>query len=481
MADGHHHHQADGGETNSDGKLTARGVHPSFRGEVLHPGDANYEACSKLWNANYQHKPSIIIRPLNTRDVQSAVLWAQKNNVSLTVKCGGHSLKGTSVQDGIPLLDLGLMRSVRVNPKKQYAWVGGGCLLGDVDTETTAHDLATPLGQIPHTGVGGLVSGGGYGYLTRLHGLSVDNVIAAEVVTADGSILQVSSREDQHPDLFWGIRGGGGNFGIITAFKLKLHKLHRAADGTHGLAGTIIYDFSNAKRVTELLSAIMKDAPRNLCTHYTLANPPPLNFQLVAIVTFVWLGEQEEGHKHLQRFLTDEEAKPLMNTVHPMRYEEIQKMNEPIAPIGLEYYISFRYLKNEALSNGDFANLLQRLVAKKPPTCAVQLENFGGAGCEPDHTETCFIFRKHEWILGFIGVVRPGAPFNFEMVRAWVKEALKESDAITEISGYGNLVGSDELDVDTPTVFGTSYARLKALKLKYDPKDFFTYVTNHVV
>ena len=213
----------------------------SFRGEILLPEDDGYDGARKIWNGMFDRKPAIIARCIGTSDVIDAVNFARDHNLTVSVKGGGHNSAGNAVCDDGIMIDLSLMRRVNVDKRKKTARVDGGALLGDVDTETQLHGLAVSAGIVSHTGVGGLTLGGGFGWISRKHGLSIDNLISAEVVTAEGKVVTASAEEN--PDLFWGIRGGGGNFGIVTSFEFQCAEI-----GTEVYSGMIIKKYEDAER-----------------------------------------------------------------------------------------------------------------------------------------------------------------------------------------------------------------------------------------
>ncbi len=268
-----------------------------FRGKILLPEDHGYEGARQIWNGMFDRKPAIIARCVGTSDVIHAVNFARDHNLLLAVKGGGHNSAGTAVCDGGMMIDLSLMRRVVVDKKKKTVRVDGGALLGDVDYETQLHGLAVSAGIVSHTGVGGLTLGGGMGWISRKYGLSVDNLISAEVVTADGKLVTASA--DENPDLFWGIRGGGGNFGIVTSFEFK-----GAEIGTEVFSGMIIKKFEDAKQYIRFHRDYVRTLPDEMTVWMVVRHAPPLPFlpedvhgKMVVAVPFVWLGDQAKGEE----------------------------------------------------------------------------------------------------------------------------------------------------------------------------------------
>ena len=243
----------------------------NFRGEVLLPGDEGYEASRKIWNGMFDRRPAIITRCVGTRDVINAVNFARNNNLVVAVKGGGHNSAGNAVCDDCIMIDLSLMRRVTVDSKNKTARVDGGALLGDVDYETQLHGLAVSAGIVSHTGVGGLTLGGGFGWISRKHGLTIDNLISANVVTADGKLVTASKTEN--PDLFWGIRGGGGNFGVVTSFEFNLAEI-----GTEVYSGLIVKHFENAKEYIQFHREYVRNLPDEMTVWMVIRHAPPLPF-----------------------------------------------------------------------------------------------------------------------------------------------------------------------------------------------------------
>ena len=267
---------------------------------MLPAGTNGYDQARKIWKGLFDRKPALIARCVGTSDVIQAVDFARDNDLEISVKGGGHNSAGTAVCDDGLMIDLSLMRRVTVNRHKKTAWVDGGCLLGDVDSETQLYGLAVSAGIVSHTGVGGLALGGGFGWISRKHGLSVDNLISAEVVTAEGQLGAASEKEN--PDLFWGIRGGGGNFGIVTSFEFKCADIGREV-----YSGLIVKDFSDAREYMQFHRDYVRTLPDEMTVWMVARHAPPLPFlpdevhgKMVVIVPFVWLGDPEEGEKHIK-------------------------------------------------------------------------------------------------------------------------------------------------------------------------------------
>ena len=274
----------------------------AISGEVILPGEAGYDTARAIWNGMFDRKPAVIARCANTGDVVQAVNFGRENSLLIAIKGGGHNSAGTAVCDDGLMIDLSLMQGVDVNPGNNLVKVQGGCLLGMVDKETQKHGLAISSGIISHTGVGGLTLGGGFGWISRKHGLSVDNLVSAEIVTAKGNIVTASATEN--PDLFWAIRGGGGNFGIVTSFTFNTAKI-----GTEVLSGPIVKKFENIKEYLQFHREYVRTMPDEMTIWMVIRHAPPLPFlpqevhgKLVVLVQFVWLRNPEKGKNWFSQF-----------------------------------------------------------------------------------------------------------------------------------------------------------------------------------
>ena len=268
-----------------------------FRGRLISAGHVDYDSARALWNGAIDRHPLLIARCIGAADVVAGVRFAREHDLEIAIRGGGHNVAGTAVCDDGVVIDLSAMRGVRVDPAGRRAWVQGGALWGDVDHETQAHGLATTGGIVSHTGVAGLTLGGGFGWLMRKHGLSVDNLLAVDVVSADGKQLRAS--EDEHPDLFWALRGGGGNFGVVTSFEFRLHSV-----GPTVLAGPILWDASDAGEVLRFYRDFIREAPDELGTVVRFGTAPPLpvipenlHWRPVVMIGTCYAGSIEEGER----------------------------------------------------------------------------------------------------------------------------------------------------------------------------------------
>src|SRR5947209_11569884 len=305
---------------------------PEFGGDLILPGDGSYDRNRAVWNGIVDRRPAAILRCASSRDVIAAVRFARDASLEIAVKCGGHSVLGLSVPDGGVMIDLSPMSAVRVDPTQRKAWVGGGSLLKNLDVAAGEHGLATTAGNVSHTGVGGLTLGGGMGWLARQFGLSCDNVEAYTVVTADGRVVRAS--ESENPDLFWGLRGGGGNFGIVTEFEFRLHPV-----GGRALVVDLVFDRAKARDALLGWRDLLPDAPRAAtltASATTVGGVPIVN------VGCVWVGDTAEGHRYLSTFR--ELGKSTTERVREMSYVELQSISDDPNSHGVRRYSKGHYL-----------------------------------------------------------------------------------------------------------------------------------------
>ncbi|MFB6253396.1 MAG: FAD-binding oxidoreductase, partial [Halobacteriaceae archaeon] len=389
--------------------------HNQIHGEVLHPGDKGYDEARTVWNGMIDKYPSIIAQCTGTADVITAVNFARDNEIPLSVKGGGHNVAGKAVCDEGVMIDLSKMDNVRVDPNTQTARVGPGATWADFDHEAQMFGLATTGGLDSRTGVAGLALGGGIGYLARTYGLSTDNLIAADVVTADGELVHAS--EDTNPDLFWGLRGGGGNFGIVTSFKFDLHEV-----GPEVMSAQAYYPHEDATEVLEFYREFMADAPKEVACYALLVHVPPeppfpeeahgdVTIGLVACYS----GSIEDGKRELEPL--SQFGDPILEVSQPMPYTVLQQNFDDGAPAGERYYFRAHYL-NE-LSDETIETIITNTDPLPGPFTIVGIEPMGGAINEVDATATAYPHRDTSYSFGiWTGWSDPEA--DEEMI-AWTK------------------------------------------------------------
>jgi FAD/FMN-containing dehydrogenase len=444
----------DGSETGVKGEAL-EALAGRMRGPLLTPELDGYEQARRIWNGMIDHKPAIIGRCAGTADVKACVEFAREHDLLVAVRGGGHSFGGKSVCEGGFMIDLADMRSTHVDPARLRARAGGGAKWIDFDTETQAFGLATTGGTVGDTGIGGLTLGGGIGWLAGKYGLTCDNLVSAEVVLADGRIVTASA--DQNDDLFWGLRGGSGNFGVVTSFEYQLHHVPQV------LAGPVFHPFPAAANVLDFYSQFSSDTPDELTTGGALLHTP--EGMPVAGIIGVWNGPLDTGERALQPLR--EFGPPVVDEIQAMPYTAIQSALDPAFPVGNRYY-SKGHLIGEMTE--DIVAILVESYGRVPsPGCFIVLQPLGNAARRVDPAATAFSHRHARYELTILAGWTD--PADDEQCVRWVRELY---DA-TERFGLGHYVNSlvdDDQSVETAYQPAT-LQRLSALKAKYDPTNFF--------
>jgi FAD/FMN-containing dehydrogenase len=444
-----------------------------FRGQLIAPGHADYDAARAIWNGAIDRHPRVIARCGGTADVAAAVRFARDRGLEVAVRGGGHNVAGTAVCDDGLVVDLSPLRAVWVDPAGRTARVQGGALWGDVDHETQAHALATTGGIVSHTGVAGLTLGGGLGWLMRKHGLTVDNLLAAQVVTADGDVLRASERE--HPDLFWALRGGGGNFGVVTSFDFRLHPV-----GPEILAGPILWDADHAGEVLRFYRDFIRDAPDELGTAVRFGTAPPLpaipeelHWRPVVIVTSCYAGPVEEAEavlRPLRAFGT-----PLLDLVEPTRYVDHQSGVDSTVCHGWKYHWKSTYLPE--LGDDLVDVVTEHAFAASSPRSYVLLFHLGGAVGRVPTDDTAFGGRQASHAVTLDAVWRPGEDHGDRDV-AWTRRFFASLNRFRD-GVYVNFLGTDEDPGRVLEAYGdAAYYRLAGVKAMYDPDNVFHHNQN---
>jgi FAD/FMN-containing dehydrogenase len=437
-----------------------------FRGMILLPDNHGYEAARRIWNGMFDRKPAIIARCIGTSDVINAVNFAREHNLLLSVKGGGHNSAGKAVCDDGMMIDLSLMRRVLVDKHSKTAMVDGGCLLGDVDYETQLHGLAVSAGIVSHTGVGGLTLGGGFGWISRKHGFTIDNLISAEVVTADGRLLTVSAEEN--PDLFWGIRGGGGNFGIITSFMVRC-----AAIGTEVFSGMLIKKFEDAREYIRFHRDYVRKLPDEMTVWMVVRHAPPLPFlqtnvhgKMVVAVPFVWLGERDKGEELIKPLQEVTESHGEAIGMNP--WVAWQAGFDGLVEPGARNYWKSHHLKG--LSDDCIDTIIE--FADKMPSdeCEVFIPHMEGAPSRIPESDTAFAHRKTPFVLNIH--TRWQNISDDDKCLAWAREFHSSTEGFAQ-GVYVNFL-SDEGETRVKDAYTEEvWQRLVQVKNKYDPNNIF--------
>jgi FAD/FMN-containing dehydrogenase len=444
-----------------------------FRGRLIQAGDADYDSARKVWNGAIDRDPRLIARCIGTTDVVAAVRFARDHDLEIAIRGGGHNVAGTAVCDDGIVIDLSAMRGVRVDAKGRRAWVQGGALWGDVDHETQRHGLATTGGIVSHTGVAGLTLGGGVGWLMRKHGLTVDNLLAVDVVTADGELLRAS--EDEHPDLFWALRGGGGNFGVVTSFEFRLHSV-----GPTVVAGPIFWDASDARDVLRCYRDFIRSAPDALGTVVRFGTAPPLaaipedlHWRPVLMVGTCYAGPIADGERALRPLRTS--RTPILDLVGPTPYVGFQSALDSTVVHGWSYYWKSTYLPE--LRDDLIDVLAEHAFSCSSPRSYVAMFHLNGAVSRVADGVTAFGNRQASHAITLDAVWRPGEDFG-ERDTAWTREFFAALGRFRE-GVYVNFLGGDEDLGRVREAYGDSvYDRLVDIKTTYDPDNIFHHNQN---
>lgn len=444
-----------------------------FRGRLIGPDHADYDIAREVWNGAIDRHPCLIARCVGTADVVAAVRFARDHDLEIAIRGGGHNVAGTAVCDDGIVIDLSAMRAVRVDPVHRRAWVQGGALWGDVDRETQAHGLATTGGIVSHTGVAGLTLGGGVGWLMRKHGLTVDNLLAADVVTAAGEMLRVS--EDEHPDLFWALQGGGGNFGVVSSFEFRLHRVGPAV-----LAGPILWDASDAGEVLRFYRDFVRDAPDELGTVVRFGTAPPLavipehlHWRPVVMVGICYIGPIESGEQQigpLRAFRA-----PLLDLVGPAPYVGFQSALDSTVVHGWNYYWKSTHLPE--LRDDLIDAIVAHAFSCSSPRSYAAMFHLKGAVGRVAEGATAFGNRQASHAITLDGVWRPGEDFG-DRDTAWARKFFDALGRYRE-GVYVNFLGGDEDPDRVREAYGDSvYDRLVGVKTTYDPDNVFHHNQN---
>ena len=440
------------------------------RGEVVGEGDADYDTSRRVWNAGIDRRPLMIAKCADESDVQAVVRFAGEHHLALTVRGGAHSMSGASIVDDGIMIDLSRMRQVSVDPGARRAKVGGGALLGDVDAATQAHGLAVPAGLVSHTGVGGLTLGGGMGWLTRKFGLTIDNLVSARLVTADGELRRVSA--DENPDLFWAVRGGAGNFGVVTEFEFALHEA-----GPMVQFGFLFWPLDQGAAALRHARDIIDTLPDDVNVVVGGLNAPPAPFvpedvqlQPGYAMIVVGFGSAEEHAAVLERARA--EVPPAVDFAAPMPYVELQKMLDDANAWGFHAYDKGCYV--EELSDGVIDAVTETFPKKTSPMSIVLFYRLDGAFSRVAQEDTAFSGGRSPRFGTFIIGVCPVAEM-FPAEREWVRsmaDALRPYSA-RDGSYVNGLTEFDEGDSVTAAFGAEKFARLAELKAAYDPHNVF--------
>ncbi|MGA9918972.1 FAD/FMN-containing dehydrogenase [Burkholderia sp. GAS332] len=441
------------------------------RGQLLLPGDAGFDEARSIWNAMIDRHPAMILRCAGVADVRRGVAFARDNDLPLAVRGGGHNIAGTALCDDGLVIDLSPMKSVQIDPAARRAYVEPGATLGDFDHEAQAFGLATPLGINSTTGVAGLTLGGGFGWLSRKYGMTVDNLISADVVTADGELLHASA--DSHPDLFWAIRGGGGNFGVVTRFEFALHPVGPLVYG-----GLVVLPFDQAKHALLQYRTAVEQMPEELSVWPVVRLAPPLPFlppeahgKPVIVFAMCYSGPVENGPSVVE--VVRGFGTPVGEHLGPMPYAMWQQAFDPLLAPGARNYWKSHNL--DKISDGLIDALLDAIGTLPSPQCEIFLGQIGAQTCRVPVDATAYSSRDTQYAMNVHG--RWDDASDDERCIAWARAFFAAAAPFALGSVYVNFMTQEE-GGRVADAYGPNYERLIAVKQSYDPHNLFRHNQN---
>jgi FAD/FMN-containing dehydrogenase len=440
----------------------------AIRGPVIEPDDQRYDAARAIWNGAIDRRPGCVARCTGVADVVAAVRFAREHDLVVAVRSGGHGVGGHALCDGGVVIDLSPMKGIRVDPAARTARAEAGVLWGEFDRETQLHGLATVGGIVTHTGIAGLTLGGGIGWLTRMHGATVDNLLSVDLVTAEGELLTAS--EGENPDLFWGIRGGGGNFGVVTSFEYRLHPV-----GPIVLAGPVVHPLEDAREVLAFYREFIATAPDELTTILYLRAAPPVPYlpeevhgKPIVTVGACYAGAPEDGIevvRPLKQF-----GNPIVDLLEPKLYTALQSMSDPAVPHGWHYY--WKTVELPPLTDDAIDTLVEHASALTSPKSYCIVFHLGGALARAGDSETAFSQRNAAHNVNINAVWTEGDP-EADRHLAWARDFFSAMRPHAGGRVYLNFLGDEGAERVRQAYGAPSYARLVELKRAYDPTNFF--------
>jgi FAD/FMN-containing dehydrogenase len=435
------------------------------RGTLIRQGDERYDESRAIYNASIDRRPALIVRAVDVADVIAAVDFARENGAELAVRCGGHNVAGFGTVDGGIVLDLSPMKGIRVDRDERLATVQGGCTWGDVDHATHPFGLAAAGGVVSTTGVGGLTLGGGLGHLTRSCGLSIDNLVSADVVLADGSF--VTANADRNEDLFWALRGGGGNFGVVTSFTFRLHEVH-----TH-IAGVTLWTIEQAPEAMQAYRERLADAPDRLTGVFAFLVVPPgppfpeeIHLQNMCGVVWCHRGTEEEAEKDLAGIRSA--VPPAFDHVGPVPHPVLNSLFDSIAFAGLHNYWRGDFVRE--LSDEAIATHVERGSSVPNIFSSMHLYPVDGVAGRIGADETAWSYRDAKWSIVIFAA--DADPAKFDDLKSWVVDYSEAVRPYSAGGAYVNFIQEEEPD-RVKAAYRDNYTRLVEVKRRYDPDNFF--------
>ncbi len=437
----------------------------ALKGSIVLPSDPNYDEVRQIWNAMIDRKPAVIVQCADAEDVVQSITFARANDLEISIRGVGHNIAGNSLCDDGLLIDLSTMKTVTVDAEQRRAYVDPGASLGDFDAAVQAHGLTTPVGINSTTGIAGLTLGGGFGWLTRKYGMTIDNLVSADVVTADGRKMKAS--ESENADLFWAIRGGG-NFGVVTKFEFQLYPV-----GPDVLSGLVVYPFAEAKQVLDKYRSFAQTAPEELSVWAVLRQAPPLPFlpeevhgSEVVVFALFYGGDPEEGKKLIEPLRQFGTAHGEFIGVQP--YVDWQQAFDPLlTPGARNYWKSHNF---EELSAGALETALEYTGKLPSPQCEIFIAHLEGAANRVAPEAMAYAHRNATFVMNVHA--RWDEPKDDDACRDWARAFFKASEPYASSGAYVNFMTGDEGNTEA-TAYGANYARLAQIKKKYDPDNVF--------
>ncbi len=437
-----------------------------LKGKVAVPGDPGYDESRRIWNAMIDRRPAVVVQCADAGDVAEAIAFGRQNGLEISIRGGGHNIAGHAVCDGGLMLDLTSMKTVRVEPAMRRAYVEPGVTLAEFDRAVQTNGLATPVGINSTTGIAGLTLGGGFGWLTRQYGLTIDNLVSADVVTADGTKLRAS--ETSNPDLFWGIRGGGGNFGVVTQFEYQLHPV-----GPEILAGLIVFPFHQARKVLSQYREFLRSAPEELVVWVVMRKAPPLPFlpqeihgKEVVVLAVFYNGEIAKGNtliQPLRRF-----GDVLGEHVGAQPYTQWQQAFDPLlTPGARNYWKSHNFTE---ISDGAIHTMIDYAGKLPSPQCEIFMGLIAGAANRVPSDAMAYSSRDAKFVLNVHG--RWDNPAEDEKCIGWSRAFFQAAAPYASAGAYVNFMTAEE-GGRVAEAYGANYARLLEIKRRYDPENIF--------
>lgn len=438
-----------------------------LRGEIIEPHDPRYDEARALYNGMIDKRPRMLVRCVDTADVSAAVDFGRETGLLIAVRGGGHNGPGLGSCDEGIVIDLGSMKGVRVDPAARTVRAGPGCTQGDVDHATHAYGLAVPAGIVSSTGIAGLTLGGGHGYLTRRYGLTIDNLLEADVVLADGSITKANAEENA--DLFWALRGGGGNFGVVTSFLFQAHPIHTV------YGGPIFWDVEHGRQIMTWYREFLPDAPQELCCFLGLKMVPEAEGfpreiwgRRVCALISCYDGPEADGVAALKR-VREELPAPILDGMQEMPFPALQAMFDPLLPKGLHWYWKGDYVRE--LTEEAIEVHLEHSAKQPPGLSLMHLYPIDGAVHHVAPDATAWSCRDATWSMVIAGIGSQAEKAG--AVSRWARDYWEAVHPFNPGGAYVNFMMADEGDARVQATYGPNHGRLRSIKAKYDPDNLF--------